>query len=100
MCIGGARFVNAYDAHYIIEYLVKYIDSDVEKVGKILLELVHNIDIISDYRKEYTIKIIEKLYSENKKQLANEICNKYFEKQGLLFLREIYNSNNTEVKNE
>ena len=100
LCIGGARFVNAYDAHYIIEYLVKYIDSDVEKVGKILLELVHNIDIISDYRKEYTIKIIEKLYSENKKQLANEICNKYFEKQGLLFLREIYNSNNTEVKNE
>jgi len=98
LCIKGAKFVNTHDIHYVIEYLVKYIDFDVEKVGKILLELVKNVDIISEYRKEDAIKIVEKLYSENMKELANEICNKYFEKQGLQFLREIYNINNAQVE--
>jgi len=99
-CIGGAKFVNIHDVHYIVEYLTKYLDSDIEKTGKILLEIVDNVKILSDYRKEDVIRIVEKLYSENKKQLANDICNKYFEKQNLLFLREIYNKNNIEVKNE
>ena len=100
LCVSSAKFVHTYDVHYIIEYLVKYIDSDVKKVGKILSELVGNVNMISDYKKEDVVKIVEKLYSENEKQLADEICNKYFEKQRLLFLREIYNRNNTEVKNE
>lgn len=97
LCLGGAKFVNTHDVHYVIEYLVNYIDSDVGKVGEILLKLVENVKIISEYKKEDVIKIVEKLYFENKKQLANDICKKYFEKQGLLFLREIYNANNIHI---
>jgi len=98
LCIKGAKFVDTSDVHYIIEYLVKYIDSDVEKVGKILSELVKNVEIISEYKKEDVIKIVEKLYSEGKKDLADEICNKYFDKYSFEFLRGLYNANNVNVE--
>ncbi len=98
LCIEGAKFVNTHDVHYVIEYLVKYIDSDVEKAGKILLELVENVEIISEYKKEDVIKIVEKLYLEGKKDLADEICNKYFDKYSFEFLRGLYNANNSNVE--
>lgn len=98
LCIQGAKYVEGYNVHYIVEYLLKFLDTNYEQIGKILLELVSNINIISDYKKEDVIKIVETLYNNNKKQLADDICNQYFEKQNLLFLREIYNANNIKVE--
>ena len=46
-------------------------------------------------KKEDVIKIVEYLYNNNKKQLADDICNQYFDKQNLLFLRELYIRNNS-----
>lgn len=95
LCIHGAKYVHPHDVDYIIEYLVKFIDTDIKRVGDILLELVKNINMISEYRKEDAIRIVEKLYKNNQKELADRICCTYAEKHNLHFLRQLYNINNS-----
>jgi hypothetical protein len=98
LCMAGAKYVEGHHAHYIIEYLLKFLDDKSEEVGKILLEMVRNINLISDYKKEDVIKIVETLYNNQNKQLADDICNQYFDKQNLLFLRELYAINNSSTE--
>jgi len=100
LCMLGAKYIDGHHVHYVVEYLIKFIDTKYEEIGKILLEMVSNITLISDYKKEDVIKIVEYLYNNNKKQLADDICNQYFDKQNLLFLREIYTRNNSSTEEE
>ena len=90
-CLLGVKHITIHHSHYIIEYLIKYIDSNIEKVGTILLEIVKEGKILDTYRKEDTIKIVENLYTNGFKKIADNICNTLCQVQGLDFLREIYN---------
>ena len=93
MCLEGAEFVERQGVHYVIQCLTKFTKSNCKQAGEILLKIVDNVVILSDYRKEDVIKIVEDLYKNKEKDLADLICNKYFKEQGFDFLREIGEKN-------
>lgn len=76
-----------------IEKLKKFVDVDIEKVGRIFLAMVEN-NITPLDKESDIIEIIQNIYEKNYKEIADKICNVYAEK-GHLFLRETYNKYNT-----
>ncbi len=76
-----------------VEYLAKHVDREPEKVGKLYVEML-NAEIYPDYQDEEIKAIVETLYKRAQKDIADRICNRYFEKgYDFKFLRELYEEN-------
>lgn len=76
---------------YLVEQLKRLVQSCPLKVGRLYLRILKG-NHYPDYKKEDIINIVETLYREKEKDLADQICNLYAEK-GYLFLRDVYTRN-------
>jgi hypothetical protein len=86
----SAKFVNATDSIFFIEYLDRLVDPSPAEVGAIFLVL--STHLVSYTREKGIRPIVSKLYANGQKELADKICNTYFMK-GIEFLRDIYEAN-------
>ncbi|MFQ3675017.1 MAG: hypothetical protein SNJ64_00545 [Endomicrobiia bacterium] len=96
----SARYVDiGFHSSIFIEYLNELKDKgqSVNFIGKVYLEMLKNST--PDFREEDIIEIVEFLYSRNKKEEADEICNIYGSR-GLEFLRMLYEKNNNRKKTD
>lgn len=89
----AAPFTNEeYHSSFIIEYLDKYDDQEsIGYLGKIFLKMLEHF--ITDFRQEHIRSIVEKLYINQNKDAADNICNIYGMK-GYEFLRDLYEKYN------
>jgi hypothetical protein len=76
------------DVSFFIEYLMKHATLTPEKVGEIYLEIL-NADAYPIYKKEDIQGIVQILYEQDQKEIADKICNMYGEK-GIDLLRPLY----------
>jgi len=77
-----------FDSIFFIEYLLNHTSKTPAEVGEIYLEML-NAGRYPDYKKEDIQKIVQTLYEQNQKKIADRICNLYGAK-GFDFLRDIY----------
>jgi len=84
------------DMSFFIEYLLKQATMTPEKVGEIYLEVL-NANVYPIYKMENIQKIVQILYEQDQKEIADKICNIYGEK-GIDLLRPIYEKYRTEKK--
>lgn len=77
---------------HFVEELNRLRKKELDKVGQLFSKLLDNDDYPT-YKSEHIIEIIEELYTNGYKELANNICNRYA-KKGILFLRELYDKYN------
>lgn len=85
-----------YNSAEFIEYLNRYRESDeVEKVGKIFQEML--TESLPTYNQEHICSIVEKLYDNRFKDVADDICNTYGI-NGIHFLRDLWQKNNPKWK--
>ena len=84
-----ANFVHIdYNSSFFIEYLNKFDEKNsLAFVGKAYLKMLESFT--PDYDKEHIKSIVEKLYVNKEKQIADQICNIYGENE-FEFLRGIY----------
>ncbi|MBI4848180.1 MAG: toll/interleukin-1 receptor domain-containing protein [Nitrospirae bacterium] len=89
----AAPYINEnYHSSFIIEYLDKFDDpKSIGYVGKIFLKMLEHF--IADFRQEHIRSIVEKLYINQNKEDADNICNIYGMK-GYEFLRGLYEKYN------
>lgn len=77
---------------HFVEELNRLRKIELDRVGKLFLKLLDNDDYPT-YKTEHIIEIIEELYTNGYKNLANNICNRYA-KKNILFLRGLYEKYN------
>lgn len=77
---------------HFVEELNRLRKKELDKVGKLFSLLLDNDDYPT-YKTEHIIEIIEELFTNGCKDIANDICNRYA-KKGILFLRELYEKYN------
>lgn len=77
---------------HFVEELNRLRKKELDKVGKLFSKLLDNDDYPT-YKTEHIIEIIEELFMNGHKDLANDICNRYA-KKGILFLRDLYEKYN------
>ncbi len=77
---------------HFVEELNRLRKKELDKVGKLFSLLLDNDDYPT-YKTEHIKEIIEDLYTNGYKELANDICVRYA-KKGILFLRELYEKYN------
>ena len=89
----AAPYANeSYNSSFFVEYLDKFDDpQSIVCVGKIFLKMLEHF--IPDFRQEDILSIVEKLYKNEQRDLANEISEIYGKKQ-YLFLRDLYEKYN------
>jgi hypothetical protein len=81
-----------FHSSFIIEYLDKFNDTQsIGYVGNIFLKMLEHF--ITDFRQEHIQSIVEKLYINQNKENADNICNIYGMK-GYEFLRDLYKKYN------
>ena len=73
---------------HFIEELHRFRKNELIKVGELFVVLLDTEDFPT-YKAEHIQEIVEDLYKNNYKEVADNICNRYA-KRNLLFLREIY----------
>ncbi len=82
-----------YNSSFLIEYLNKFDDREsIEHVGKIFLKMLDHF--MPDFDKKHIWSIVEKLYNNEQKPVANEICDIYGKNQ-YEFLRELWEKYNS-----
>lgn len=86
----SAKYIEGFarNTSFFIEYLLKHVPTEPEKVGEIYLEML-NAGVYPDYKKENIKGIIQTLYEKGQREFADRICNMYGAK-GYDFLRELY----------
>jgi len=88
----AAKYLHrAFVSVYLVEQLKRLVLSQPLKVGRLYLKILKT-DYYPDYKQEDIITIVETLYMEKEKDLADQICNLYAEK-GYLFLRDLHDRN-------
>jgi len=93
----SARFIQMnFDAPFLIEYLLKHVVVEQEKVAKIYLEMLDS-GIYPDYDQSHIEKIVRILSEKGQREHADRISNMYGER-GLDFLRVLY-ENQKETSN-
>lgn len=80
------------DRYFFFEDLNKIIDDNLEKGGELLVAAFRK-DATYDISRGLIADMVEKLYQNEFKNYANEICELHVQ-HGLLFLRELYNKYN------
>lgn len=85
-----------FDAPFLIEYLLKHVVVEQEKVAKIYLEMLDS-GIYPDYDQSHIEKIVRILSEKGQREHADRISNMYGER-GLDFLRVLY-ENQKETSN-
>jgi len=88
----GAKYLKYQNSFLILEALSNLSEDNPEKVGKIFLEILENTDTLPEYIQKDILHIVESLYSNNQKEIADKICNIYGS-ANILFLRDIYSIN-------
>jgi len=86
-----APHINQGDKYFVFEYLEKHINKSPEKVGNILVE-IFNHGIEYDISRGKISAMIQVLYDNGFRELADKICNMHGEK-GIHYLRELFERN-------
>jgi len=76
-----------YNSYFVIEELLRLVESNAEAVGNVYLEMLNN-DIFPTYKEEDIVAIVEKLFELGEVTQARQICNKYAS-EGVYFLNEV-----------
>ncbi|MCF7886095.1 MAG: hypothetical protein K9M80_06345 [Candidatus Marinimicrobia bacterium] len=83
-------------AGFILEDMIRHVKKTPEKIGDLYCILLNN-EIYPEYKKGNIIKFVDILYKNNKKDIANRICNRYL-KMGYEFLMETFEKYNKNDK--
>ena len=78
-----------YDLYYFITALAIHVKKTPKCVGEIYIKILES-GILPDYPEEKIQDIVETLYQEGERELADRICNIYFMKGSYILLKEIY----------
>lgn len=84
-------FKKDFNLHIFIETLARHVKTQPKFAGDLLLALLEN-NVIPEFENKYIITIVDTLYRNNLKVLADKICI-FFGEMGILFLRDIYERN-------
>lgn len=84
-----------YNTCFFIENLHRLKKTNIERVGNLFLMLL-DVEDYPTYKEENIRSIVGELYIKKQKEIADEICIKYAERN-LLFLRDIYEKFNREL---
>ena len=76
---------------FIVDYLLRHVTKTPELVGNLYLELLEN-GLFPTYKKEHIIELVQYLYDNGIRTIADRICNMYLN-EGYGLLREIYEKN-------
>ena len=76
-----------YQANFLFDGLVKFVNSDPKLVGNIFLKLTSSGLFVS-YRNDVVTRLVKDLYERGERNTANQICNLYRE-NGLFYLEDI-----------
>jgi len=88
----SVKYIDQYNPGWVYRKFYKHIDKNPEKIGKLILEMLkYKIPATFDFKE--IIKTVERLYSEDQKMIADEICNIYG-KNGHYFLKDIFKKYN------
>jgi len=88
----SAKYIETnYNSPFLIEYLLPHVEKTPDKVGQVFLSMLNN-NIYPHYKKEHIENIVRGLYAQQKKEMADTICNSYMAK-GIFFLKPIYEEN-------
>lgn len=90
LCL-STEYLNVYNSRYFIEDLLRLVEKSPKQVELILLNLLDR-DIFPYYMESYNRSMIEKLYKNDQKSIADVICNKFMAK-GHYYVRDIYTKN-------
>ena len=87
----SAKYQVYHDTSFFIEYLLEHVEKTPTEVGKIYLEML-NTGIYPMYKTEDILEIVSIIYGQNKKEIADRICNLYLAR-GYDFLKAIFEKN-------
>lgn len=87
----SAKYQVDYNTTFFIEYLLEHVNNTPDQVGEIFLEMLES-DIYPEYKKEHIEGIIQRLYDQKQKSVADKICNLYGER-GYDFLKDLFENN-------
>jgi len=88
----SVKYIDQYNPGWVYRKFYKHIDKNPKKIGKLILEMLkHKVPVPYDI-KDIT-NVVEVLYSENQKVIADEICNIYGESE-YYFLIDTFKSHN------
>ncbi|MDR4950637.1 hypothetical protein REB14_00405 [Chryseobacterium sp. ES2] len=90
--LNSIKYVTQSDRYYVIEALSNHIYNSPKEVGLILLELF-KIEVTYDISRGKLQEIVQILYKDDFKEIADQICILHGEK-GFNFLRDLYNKFN------
>ena len=83
----------SHNASFFIEYLDKFDDAEsIKYVGKIFLKMLDYF--MPDFDKHHIRSIVNKIYSHDQADIANEIC-EFYGKQQNNFLRDLWKQHNS-----
>jgi len=88
----SVKYIDQYNPGMVYLKLYEHIEKNPEKIGKLVLEML-KYKVPATYEIEDIIKVVEVLYSENQKEIADKICNIYGE-NGYYFLRKLFEQYN------
>jgi len=88
----SVKYVVELDRYSLMESLVLHVKTNTEKVAKILVEMF-SFEVSYDISRGKITSLVEVIYENGFKELANKICLLHGEK-GFNFLRETYEKNN------
>ena len=84
----SARYAEVdYNSYFVIEELLRLVESNTHDVGKIFLEMLKE-EQYPFYKEDNIIEIVESLFKNKEIENAKIICNKY-SKKGIYFLNDI-----------
>lgn len=81
-----------FGTYLFVEELNRLKKKELKKVGILFLQLLNNDDFPT-FKQEHIIEIVEELFTNNFKDVANDICNRYA-KKNILFFRDLYEKYN------
>lgn len=87
-----AKAKNGREVYSFLRHLYKIADSNIEFAGK-LVQQVYDAKLVTPFYEQELKVLVQKLYSSEFKQMADNICIQLAE-QGSLELKELYNQNN------
>lgn len=90
----SAKYIDQRTESFFIEYLLGHVTNTPRFVAEILYETINVGKHFPKFKKEELIEIINKLYEQNQKNIADRICSLYLS-NGYQFLMEVYERYNS-----
>ena len=92
LILSAKNITKEYDKQAAIEKLLKHVEITPNEVGIIFLQLLKG-ETLPFYKQESIREIVTILYEHKEEKIANEICEKYWNRE-MFFLQDIYEKYN------